>query len=58
MPVLLDEMENAVSIAFAAWPERLVVVASDGRIADPGNPGPWGFDPNAAEAVLAARLDD
>ena len=39
MPLLLDEMDNAASTAFAAWPERLVVAAADGRIAYPGSPG-------------------
>ena len=56
MPLLLDEMDNATSTAFAAWPERLVVVGTDGRIADPGSPGPWGFAPEAAEARLAALV--
>ena len=58
MPILLDEMDNAASIAFAAWPERLVVVDVAGRIADPGNPGPWGFAPEAVEARLGALLGD
>ena len=44
------------STAFAAWPERLVVVGADGRIAYPGSPGPWGFSPEEAEEQLAALL--
>jgi hypothetical protein len=54
MPLLLDEMDNAASTAFAAWPERLVVAAADGRITYPGSPGPWGFSPEEAAAELAA----
>jgi hypothetical protein len=54
MPVLVDGMENAASIAFAAWPERIVVVDRDGRIAYPGAPGPDGFDPAEAGRRLAA----
>ena len=54
MPLLLDQMDNAASVAFAAWPERLVVAGADGRIAYPGSPGPWGFSPEEAEAELAA----
>ena len=54
MPLLLDEMDNTASVAFAAWPERLVVAGADGRIAYPGSPGPWGFSPEEAEAELAA----
>ena len=56
MPLLLDEMDNATSIAFAAWPERLVVADADGLIAYPGSPGPWGFLPEEAEEQLAALL--
>jgi hypothetical protein len=56
MPLLLDEMSNAASVAFAAWPERLVVVGADGRVTYPGRPGPSGFSPDEAAAELAALL--
>jgi hypothetical protein len=54
MPVLVDRMDDAVSNAFAAWPERIYVVDATGRIAHAGGPGPFEFDPDAA----AAALDD
>jgi len=56
MPLFLDEMSNAASAAFAAWPERLVLVDAARQIAYPGKPGPWGFSPEEAEAALAALL--
>ena len=56
LPLLLDEMDNATSIAFAAWPERLVVVAPDSLIAYPGSPGPWGFVPEEAEEQITSLL--
>jgi hypothetical protein len=56
MPLFLDEMSNAASSAFAAWPERLVLVDAAGRIAYPGRPGPSGFSPEEAEDALAALL--
>ena len=52
MPVLVDRMDDAVSQAFAAWPERIYVVGRDGRIAFKGGPGPWEFDPEAAGQAL------
>ena len=58
MPVLVDAMDDAVSEAFAAWPERIYVVGADGRIAFAGGPGPWEFDPDAAAAALAELLDE
>jgi type I thyroxine 5'-deiodinase len=52
MPVLVDAMDDAVSNAFAAWPERIYVVDADGRIVHAGGPGPFDFDPDAASAAL------
>ena len=54
MPVLVDDMDDAVSNAFAAWPERIYVVDAKARIAYAGGPGPFDFDPDTA----AAALDD
>ncbi len=56
MPALVDAMDNAVSDAFAAWPERIYVVGADGRIVLKGGPGPWEFDPEAASAAIAALV--
>ena len=39
----VDEMDDAVMTAYAAWPERLYLVGQDGRIAYAGGPGPFGF---------------
>ena len=57
LPVLLDEMDDRASAAFAAWPERLVLVGADRRIVYPGSPGPWGFLPEEAEEQLVALLE-
>jgi Iodothyronine deiodinase len=56
MPVLVDDMDDAVSEAFAAWPERIYVVGSDRRLAYVGGSGPFEFDPDAAAAALAELL--
>jgi hypothetical protein len=53
MPVLVDDMDDAVSEAFAAWPERLYVGEPGGRLAYVGGPGPFEFDPDAAATALA-----
>lgn len=57
MPLFLDEMSNGTSAAFAAWPERLVLVTPERTIAYPGKPGPWGFSPEEAEAAIGGLLD-
>jgi hypothetical protein len=56
MPVLVDPMDDAVSEAFAAWPERIYVVRTDGRFAYVGGPGPFAFEPDEAYAVLDEPL--
>jgi hypothetical protein len=53
LPLLVDDMDDAVSNAFAAWPERIYVVSAGGIVAYVGAPGPWGFDPDAAGEALA-----
>ena len=58
MPLYLDEMSNGTSAAFAAWPERLVLVTPKHTIAYPGKPGPWGFSPEEAEHHLVAWLEE
>ena len=56
LPLYLDGMDDRVSTAFAAWPERLVVVGADRRIVYPGAPGPDGFSPDEARERLLAHL--
>jgi hypothetical protein len=56
MPVLVDRMDDAVSNAFAAWPERIYVVDANRRIAYTGGPGPFEFDPDEAAEALEELL--
>ena len=56
MPVLVDGMDDAVSEAFAAWPERLYVAEPGGRLAYVGGPGPFEFEPDDAAEALAGLL--
>ena len=49
-------MDDRANTAFAAWPERLVLVDADRRIVYPGRAGPWGFSPEEAEEQLVALL--
>jgi hypothetical protein len=49
-PCLVDHMENTVSKAYAAWPTRLYVVDTEGRIAVASTRGPAGLVPAIEEA--------
>jgi thiol-disulfide isomerase/thioredoxin len=50
IPGLVDTMNDAIDRAYAAWPSRIFLVGSDGKIAVRGDPGPRGLVP-AARAV-------
>ena len=56
MPTLLDNADNHVNYAYAAWPDRLYVIGIDGRIAYQGGPGPGGFRPNEVEKWLMENV--
>ena len=55
----VDEMDDAVMTAYAAWPERLYLVGQDGRVSYAGGRGPFGFMPgelNQAISLLKEEL--
>lgn len=54
LPALVDDLDDSVSSAYAAWPDRLYLVDVDGRIAYHGGRGPFGFDPDG----LARAIED
>ena len=51
-PVVVDEIDNIANACFAAWPERLYVIDTDGRIAYKGGMGPFEFDTDELEDFL------
>ena len=56
MPCVVDELDNKVDNAYAAWPERFFIVDAAGRIAYAGNQGPWGFKPDEVTSWLRKYL--
>lgn len=52
MPALVDDPDNHAERAYTAWPDRLYVIDSDGRIAFKSQAGPFGFNTDDVEAVL------
>lgn len=53
MPMVVDGLDNAVGSAYGGWPDRLYLVARDGRIAYQGDDGPFGFRPDELERAIA-----
>ena len=56
IPVLVDDMDDTVSKAYNAMPDRLFILAADGTIAYRGDRGPRGFDVEEMEKALIAHL--
>ena len=52
MPVVVDEVDDAIANAYGALPDRLYLIGKDGRITFQGARGPWGFDPGALEEAM------
>jgi type I thyroxine 5'-deiodinase len=56
IPVAVDPIEDPAGRAYAAWPERIYVVAPGGRVAYKAEPGPFGFKPEEARKSLERLL--
>jgi hypothetical protein len=52
----VDEMDDAVSQAYAAKPTRLYLVGIDGQVVYAGGPGPYGFSPSALKTAIETYL--
>jgi len=56
LPALVDDLDDAVSVAYAAWPDRLYLVDAQGRVAYHGGRGPFGFAPEELARAIADLL--
>ncbi len=56
MPVVVDEVDDEIARAFGALPDRLYLIGRGGRVAFRGEPGPFGFKPEALEAAIETEL--
>ena len=56
MPVVVDEIDDAVARAYGALPDRLYLIGRGGRVAFQGEPGPFGFRPADLERAIEREL--
>ncbi len=56
LPVIIEEMDNAIDEAYGAAPERLYLVDMDGRVAYHGGAGPHFFDLGEWEQAIGACI--
>jgi len=55
MPMRVDGMDNRAEKLYAAWPERIYIIDSSGKIVYKGKPGPFGYKPEEVESWLKAH---
>jgi hypothetical protein len=56
IPTLLDDVDDAVALAYGGWPDRLYLIGRDGRVAFGGDRGPDGFRPDELGRAIEAEL--
>ena len=49
-------LEGAAEKAYGAWPERIYIIGTDGKVFYKGGMGPFEFHPDEAEKRLADLL--
>jgi type I thyroxine 5'-deiodinase len=55
-PLVVDPIENPANAIYAGWPERIYILDEQRTIVYKGEPGPFGFHPEEAEAWLEERF--
>jgi len=56
IPMVVDEIDDRVGIAYSGMPDRLYVIDSKGRVAFKGGRGPFGFKTGEMEQALVMSL--
>ena len=53
---LVDGMDGEAERAYEAWPDRMVLIDLDGRVAFRSPPGPFGFEPDALAIAIQKEM--
>jgi iodothyronine deiodinase-like protein len=56
IPILLDDVDDAVASAYGGWPDRLSLISVDGRVAYLSEVGPFGFKPDELAHAIETEL--
>ena len=49
---LVDDVTDDVARAYGGWPDRLVLIDTEGLVTYQSEPGPWGFAPDELEQAI------
>ena len=58
IPAVVDLLDDAVNATWQAWPDRLYLVAKDGKVVFAGGRGPRGFRPEQLETAIKLELGE
>ena len=58
VPLVVDDMDDAVGNLYSGMPDRLYVIGRDGRVVYKSGRGPFGFMPGEMEQALVMHLVD
>ena len=58
IPMVVDDLDDRIGIAYSGMPDRLYVVDRQGRVAYKGGRGPFGYKPAEMEQALVMLLMD
>ena len=56
MPVVIDPIDDKITSAYGALPDRLYLIGKGGRVAFQGERGPFGFQPPELEKAIVEEL--
>jgi hypothetical protein len=56
IPILLDDVDDAVASAYGGWPDRLALIGAGGRLSYLGEVGPFGFKPAELAQAIETEL--
>ncbi len=54
----VDEMDDLVNKAFAAWPTRLYLINMEGTVIYAGGLGPFGFKPGGLKQAIEKHITE
>ena len=57
MPVVVDDIDDAIASAYGALPDRLYLIGKGGDVVYQGAPGPWGFNAEELATAIEALPD-
>ena len=57
IPVVIDDIKDVANKAYGAWPDRIYIVDTEGKITYKAGRGPRGFKPDEAKKALKELLE-